>query len=154
MEPSSSSASSTSSLVHQSGSVDFIHYGVGGAGNYRRAELVPSAALPPSIPTMTGASGPFSSGIGGAGNIHDVSERAVISFQEELARSRTRDDSSATGYFIGIGGAGNRRGCKRSRASRTFSSRASAYSEEPLPIGAADVLWRKISKALAFARLP
>lgn len=154
MQASPSPASSTSSLVHQSGPVDFIHYGVGGAGNYRRAEPVPSAALPSSLPTMTRISGPFASGIGGAGNIHDASERAVISFQEELARSRTRDNSWPTGYFIGIGGAGNRRGSKRSRASSTYSSQASAYSDDPLPICGADMLWKKISKAFALGGLP
>ena len=151
MRPSSTSVSSTSSLVHRRASADYIHYGIGGAGNYCKAELASSTALPSSVPTMTRANGPFSSGIGGAGNIRDASERAVISFQEELARSRTRDNSSPTGYFIGIGGAGNRRGTKHSRASSTSSSQASAYSEEPLPVGGADMLWRKFSKAFAFA---
>lgn len=103
---------------------------------------------------MSRVNGPFSTGIGGAGNIHDASKRAVISFTEGLARRRTRDDSSPAGYFVGIGGAGNRRGSKRSRASSTSSSQASAYSEEALPVGGADMLWRKISRVLAFKGLP
>jgi len=149
MRQSSSSFSSTSSLVEESGSAGFIHYGIGGAGNYRKAEPVFPAAALSYVPTMPRPRGPFSSGIGGAGNIRHASERAVISFEEELARSRARDNSSPTLYFVGIGGAGNRRGSRHSSPVSSSTSPGSPYSKYPLPIGGADVLWKRISKALA-----
>ncbi|MCJ1368009.1 hypothetical protein MMC16_007147 [Acarospora aff. strigata] len=153
MRSSSPSSSSTSSLVDRSGSVGFIHYGVGGAGNYRRVESTSLTALPP-VPTNFRALGPFSSGIGGAGNIHEASERAMVSDHEELARSKIREKSSPSAHFIGIGGAGNRRGSRRSSASSNSASQGTEYSEDPLPIGGADMLWKKISKVFGFKTAP
>ncbi|KAI9881421.1 MAG: hypothetical protein M1830_003428 [Pleopsidium flavum] len=129
-----------------SSSAGFIHYGVGGAGNYRKVEPSSPAAARPSVPMMPRAAEPFSSGIGGAGNIHHPSERAVISFDEGLVRSRARENSSPTPYFVGVGGAGNRRGRRQSSAASPSTSPGSPYSKHPLPIGGADMLWKKISK--------
>lgn len=148
MRQSSSSLSSTSSLVNRSGSVAFIHYGIGGAGNYRRVGSANSESDLTSAPTRPRPLARFSSGIGGAGNIHLASERAVISTNEELARNRVRDKNYPSPYFIGIGGAGNRRSSHSSFSSISSTPRPS-YSEKPLPIGGADVLWKRISKAFA-----
>lgn len=46
----------------------------------------------------------FTSGRGGAGNVHSSSERAIFSFDEELERDLRR---AAPVYHVGRGGAGN-----------------------------------------------
>ncbi|KAJ6083913.1 hypothetical protein N7486_010713 [Penicillium sp. IBT 16267x] len=46
----------------------------------------------------------FTSGRGGAGNVHASSERAIFSFDEELERDLRR---AAPVYHVGRGGAGN-----------------------------------------------
>jgi hypothetical protein len=46
----------------------------------------------------------FTSGRGGAGNVHNSSERAIFSFDEELERDLRR---AAPVYHVGRGGAGN-----------------------------------------------
>ena len=74
---------------------NYVHYGRGGAGNYMRA--TPSTlSKTASIASATSSnkalsahgSTKFSSGRGGAGNIHPSSERAIFRFDEELARER------------------------------------------------------------------
>jgi Protein of unknown function (DUF3602) len=47
-------------------------------------------------------------GRGGAGNVcHQPSERAIFSFDEELARQLSQDRHAAPVYHVGRGGAGN-----------------------------------------------
>ena len=49
----------------------------------------------------------FSTGRGGAGNVHRESERAIFSFDEELARQQKMMDHQTPYYHVGRGGAGN-----------------------------------------------
>ncbi|KLJ13807.1 hypothetical protein EMPG_11261 [Blastomyces silverae] len=50
----------------------------------------------------------FTSGRGGAGNVHSYGERAIFSFDEELERQLRREKEVAPVFHVGRGGAGNR----------------------------------------------
>lgn len=154
MSPSPSSASSsTSSLVNDSASAHkYMRMGIGGAGNYRKGANV--AAAPP-IPHMSAKRGTrvFTSGIGGAGNVHSANERSHVNFEEEIARSRALKKGSHQHVSFGIGGAGNRVDTRAvapaAPSTLASSSSSSVYSKEPLPYGAVDILRRKLSSAFA-----
>jgi hypothetical protein len=92
-----------------------VYYaGRGGAGNVTRVN-------PKDLTDGATASGPasrikltapptnalFTSGRGGAGNIHREKERAMFSFDEELAQQERLREHAAPVYHIGRGGAGN-----------------------------------------------
>lgn len=92
----------------------YIHSGRGGAGNTFKAPKTtngvtargPASTFGSEIPK---SSSKFSSGRGGAGNIHEPSERAIFSFDEELERQTTREQMLKEGavWHVGRGGAGN-----------------------------------------------
>ncbi|KAH8821164.1 hypothetical protein F5884DRAFT_76893 [Xylogone sp. PMI_703] len=94
----------------------YTHSGRGGAGNTFRAPQTtrgPDATGPAShfkdgIPFNSNAR--FSSGRGGAGNVHYNRERTIFSFDEELQRQTTREMKEKQGgstWHVGRGGAGN-----------------------------------------------
>ena len=117
-------------------SSSYIATGRGGAGNIKRA--------PPSVTRGSDAYGPaslcsslnspssgkrvFMSGRGGAGNAHHPSERAIFSFDEELASQMARERSAAPVYHVGRGGAGNVYG-KEMRDERSVTRKASNDSD-------------------------
>jgi len=85
----------------------YIHSGRGGAGNKYRVpktgEL--STSLKSVVPVP---SSKFRVGRGGAGNIHEASERAVVSLDEELERREREEKKEEESVFhVGRGGAGN-----------------------------------------------
>jgi hypothetical protein len=90
-----------------------MHTGRGGAGNVisLRGTVTTSgeSAEGPASLTPLDAHPPknFLSGRGGAGNIHNFSERAIFSFDEELERQMRREKEVAPVFHIGRGGAGN-----------------------------------------------
>ena len=98
---------------HPSTPAPTIYYGRGGAGNVTR--------VPKNITSGQDASGPasriklspppsnalFTSGRGGAGNIHREKERAMFSFDQELVQQERLREHAAPVYHIGRGGAGN-----------------------------------------------
>lgn len=94
---------------------NYIHSGRGGAGNTFKAPKTsnPRTASGPASRFEGGlpeTSTKFSSGRGGAGNIHHTSEKQPFSFDDELDRQRTREKklkSSGAAYHVGRGGAGN-----------------------------------------------
>jgi hypothetical protein len=109
----------------------YVHSGRGGAGNTFKAPKTsnPSTARGPA--SLLGAELPqtgskFSSGRGGAGNIHNSSERAIFSFDEELERQSTREKKMKDGavWHVGRGGAGNY-ASSRPTSSRKDSSSSS-----------------------------
>ena len=120
----------------------YLHTGRGGAGNVHNVS-------PSSVTDGRTASGPASrtnlpppptnayymSGRGGAGNVHTNKERAIFSFDEELALQQKMLEHQAPVYHVGRGGAGNlydERAPGASRqgsASSTFSD-GSAASEK------------------------
>ena len=96
----------------------YVYAGRGGAGNYARYNskdltVGHEATGPASRTTLSPAPSnqKFTSGRGGAGNTFTRSEkeRAIFSFDEELARDQKLMDarSKAPIYHIGRGGAGN-----------------------------------------------
>ncbi|KAH0542339.1 hypothetical protein FGG08_003276 [Glutinoglossum americanum] len=124
---------------------NYIHGGRGGAGNYRRVDPTKSASapLPTSRPISidshrSTASGVYSCGRGGAGNMHAGSERAIFSFDEEIKRERVREEGAAPIYHVGRGGAGNF--AKRDGG----DDNASRYSSESTRSGI-EQLWGKLS---------
>ncbi|MCJ1304941.1 hypothetical protein MMC08_007754 [Hypocenomyce scalaris] len=151
--------SSKSSLIAgDRNSKVYFHQGIGGAGNYRKVE--PSKLSNSSTrsnysrqhrPHMARSMREFfSSGIGGAGNVHSRSEAAILSSSEELARARARESNIPTSWYYGIGGIGNHRKSTRQVSGSpgsSLSSREPGYSDQALPLGAANALKRKMTNA-------
>ncbi|KAL3479888.1 hypothetical protein BJX99DRAFT_221402 [Aspergillus californicus] len=87
-----------------------LHTARGGAGNIislKNTKTTPSrsATGPPSLTRLDSHTpSTFTTGRGGAGNVHSSSERAIFSFDEELEREMRR---AAPVYHVGRGGAGN-----------------------------------------------
>ncbi|KAB8079234.1 hypothetical protein BDV29DRAFT_165147 [Aspergillus leporis] len=87
-----------------------LHTARGGAGNIislKNTKTTDSrTATGPASLTRLDSRAPttFTSGRGGAGNVHSSSERAIFSFDEELERDLRR---AAPVYHVGRGGAGN-----------------------------------------------
>jgi len=129
----------------------YFHGGIGGAGNYRKIPRLsdpdpdPTTSTPRSRPPRRWHQHIFSSGIGGAGNMHTRGEEAALTEAEEEARVRARDvQHPRLRWFVGIGGLGNRR-TRRMEAPRSgFEGSTGGYSAEALPYGAADIMRRKI----------
>ncbi|OQD74485.1 hypothetical protein PENDEC_c010G02440 [Penicillium decumbens] len=87
-----------------------VYTGRGGQGNVislKNTTTTPSrtATGPASLARLDSRTpSTFTSGRGGAGNVHSSSERAIFSFDEELERDLRR---AAPVYHVGRGGAGN-----------------------------------------------
>jgi hypothetical protein len=87
-----------------------VYTGRGGSGNVislKNTKTTDSrTATGPASLTRLDSRTPttFTSGRGGAGNVHSSSERAIFSFDEELERDLRR---AAPVYHVGRGGAGN-----------------------------------------------
>lgn len=111
-----------------------IHTQRGGAGNVINLKNTRTTdsqtATGPASRTRLDTRGPpanFTSGRGGAGNVHKSSERAIFSFDEELERDLRR---AAPVYHVGRGGAGNTVRGRNTAAARTGSESTTndAYS--------------------------
>ncbi|KKK19452.1 hypothetical protein P175DRAFT_0497438 [Aspergillus ochraceoroseus IBT 24754] len=95
---------------HPSVSRPALHTARGGAGNVislKNTKTTDShmATGPASLTRLDSHVAPtFKSGRGGAGNVHNSSERAIFSFDEELERDLRQ---AAPVYHVGRGGAGN-----------------------------------------------
>ncbi|RAL08114.1 DUF3602 domain-containing protein [Aspergillus homomorphus CBS 101889] len=106
-----------------------LHTARGGAGNVinlKGTKTTPSqTATGPASLTRLDSRVPttFTSGRGGAGNVHSSSERAIFSFDEELERELRR---AAPVYHVGRGGAGNM--VFRDDSSSSLSRKLSASS--------------------------
>ncbi|OAX77091.1 hypothetical protein ACJ72_08614 [Emergomyces africanus] len=92
-----------------------MHTSRGGAGNVislKTTTTTPgqSATGPASVVARLDKTRPqdrFTSGRGGAGNVHSYGERAIFSFDEELERQLRREKEVAPVFHVGRGGAGN-----------------------------------------------
>ncbi|KAF2707858.1 hypothetical protein K504DRAFT_410550, partial [Pleomassaria siparia CBS 279.74] len=141
---------------HPSVPASHIYYsGRGGAGNATRVS-------PSKITSGRHASGPasltklnpppsnalFMSGRGGAGNVHRERERAMFSFDEELAQQERLREHAAPIYHVGRGGAGNAVSDMYPRTSRTnsASSQASADSDKDGVRRSIEGAWNKVSR--------
>ncbi|KAJ4299127.1 hypothetical protein N0V90_004371 [Kalmusia sp. IMI 367209] len=130
-----------------------FYAGRGGAGNVTRVN-------PKNITAAADASGPasriklspppsnalFSSGRGGAGNIHREKERAMFSFDEELAQQERLREHAAPVYHIGRGGAGNLVE-ERQKTSRQNSASSTLSSDSDRRVrGSIEGAWHKMSR--------
>lgn len=109
------SASSSYKVVepHPRAPTTYIHTSRGGAGNIVKADPItkgPDATGPASRhPTLRNPNrSVFTSGRGGAGNLHSNSERAIFSFDEELEAQMRQMQDLAPVCYVGRGGAGNK----------------------------------------------
>jgi hypothetical protein len=141
---------------HPSVPASAIYYGRGGAGNITRAPQLTSGADAsgpasriklPSPPSNSR----FLSGRGGAGNVHREKERAMFSFDEELAQQERLREHAAPVYHIGRGGAGNLMGDAEGRKARTGStssreSEASAASAGGAGRRSGESAWEKVTR--------
>ncbi|PGH15326.1 hypothetical protein AJ79_02492 [Helicocarpus griseus UAMH5409] len=90
-----------------------MHTSRGGAGNVislKNTTTTPaqSATGPASVTRLDNRTPTrYTSGRGGAGNVHSSSERAIFSFDEELERQLRREKEVAPVFHVGRGGAGN-----------------------------------------------
>jgi len=149
--------SSTSSLMTDLSKRNtvYFHGGIGGAGNYRKIPRLedsepttstPRPRQPRRLHLPRWHQNIFSSGIGGAGNMHTRGEEAALTEAEEEAKARARDiQPPRLRWFVGIGGVGNRRTRRQESPSSGYSgTTGGAYSAEALPYGAADIMRRKM----------
>jgi len=133
-----------------------VYYsGRGGAGNATRVN-------PQTITAGADATGPasriklspppsnafFASGRGGAGNMHREKERAMFSFDEELAQQERLRENAAPVYHIGRGGAGNLFGTEeRKKTSRQNSASSNMSSDSERRVrGSIEGAWQKVSR--------
>ena len=89
----------------------------------------------------------FTSGVGGAGNMHTRAEEASLTPEEEVARARIRQSHFAKRWFVGIGGMGNMRSSRRQQSpSSDYSDfiKTAEQANRPAHIGAAEALKRKL----------
>jgi hypothetical protein len=126
--------------------------GRGGAGNVTRVN-------PQDVTPGPDASGPasriklppppsnalFTSGRGGAGNMYREKERAMFSFDEELAQQERLREHAAPVYHVGRGGAGNLVDEMQQRKPSTSSSHDSADSDGGVR-RSIEGAWHKVSR--------
>ena len=151
------SSTDTSSYHKKPGETRYVHWGIGGAGNYKKSD--------PSVARLTKTfwrlslnrcKTSFSTGIGGSGNIRAGTQAAALSSNEQAIRARAYHERAPDIYHFGIGGMGNqaRRGHVQTiipsleprpiDASPLPSEPSPQYSDQPLRIGAADRLAAKL----------
>jgi len=133
--------------------------GRGGAGNVTRVnpENVtsgPNATGPASRVKLTPppSNAYFTSGRGGAGNLHREKERAMFSFDEELAQQERLREHAAPVYHIGRGGAGNAIDEMHPRTHRQNSSSSNASSDSDASHSVRHSIegaWHRVSKQFA-----
>ncbi len=113
-------------------STTYMRCGRGGAGNTFRAPAPSpvstriSSSTSASIFGNTTSPRRFFSGVGGAGNAHEASERPDVSLDTQFQRIAAREDNIAQTGHCGIGGAGNVYRRKESDA----SSSGHSYSDD------------------------
>ncbi|KAG5994767.1 hypothetical protein E4U52_000763 [Claviceps spartinae] len=138
-------------------STSFIRCGRGGAGNTFRASsktassTITTTTITATPTTKTSSSRRVFGGIGGAGNVHPVTEMPspTESLDDALRHAAARD-GAPVGY-CGRGGAGNIYRCKdknRDAASLSSSSSCSVASLESKSSSSAR-LWNRLSSSLS-----
>jgi hypothetical protein len=136
---------------HPHTTTPYIRTARGGAGNIVKSSFSQSitASMPaPRSSTDQKRPSTFKSGRGGAGNVHQSSERAIFSFDEELERQMRHQEAMAPVYHVGRGGAGNMiYGDSSTTASHKDSETASAISASSSQSGA-DIAARTVRKSL------
>jgi hypothetical protein len=148
-----SSSSRSYSLVepHPHATTPYIHTARGGAGNtFKATSSANSFTIPVSIPRKSvehKQPSTFKSGRGGAGNVHQSSERAIFSFDEELERQMRQQEAMAPVYHVGRGGVGNMIYTDSSSARRNDPETSSTRSTSSVESGA-DTATRTVRRSL------
>lgn len=137
----------------------YYHSGRGGAGNttyIRDARTITNGqtAMGPASAGKIASPSPnayFASGRGGAGNLHRSKERAMFSFDEELAQQQRLQSHAAPVYHIGRGGAGNFVDEKATARKNSASSVSSTDSDESPSRGRRSVedAWHRLTRSLS-----
>ena len=126
----------------------YYHNGIGGRGNYHKRddETDPTSHQQRRSNISRSIAAFFSGSIGGYGNFHHVSEVPTSTGDEELAHSKVRELHLPSRWFVRIGRFGNRRPRRQYSPSSDMSASTvtSEYGNQALPLGAADVMRRKI----------
>ncbi|KAG6055012.1 hypothetical protein E4U17_003294 [Claviceps sp. LM77 group G4] len=140
-------------------STSFIRCGRGGAGNTFRASsktasttTTITATITATPTTKTSSSRRVLGGIGGAGNVHPVTEMPspTESLDDALRHAAARDDASV-GY-CGRGGAGNiyrRKDKDRDAASLSSSSSSCSVASLESKSSSSAKLWNRLSSSLS-----
>ncbi|KUJ19800.1 uncharacterized protein LY89DRAFT_461538 [Mollisia scopiformis] len=108
---SSTSSSSSHTFFHTR---QYSKSGIGGIGNFHNTSSILSSPSTPYISPRT--SGTFSTSIGGAGNVRNLSERPTVSLSTKLEREEAQRRAAAKYWHHGIGGAGNKTGADNERS--------------------------------------
>jgi hypothetical protein len=145
---------------HPSVPASNIYYaGRGGAGNVMRVDPKdvtpgPTASGPASRIKLTPppSNALFTTGRGGAGNVHREKERAMFSFDEELAQQERLREHAAPVYHIGRGGAGNAVDEMHPRPQRQNSSSSDVSSGSESGVRrSVEGVWGRVSKSFSRA---
>lgn len=137
-------SSMPSALVRGRPKTTYYHNGIGGRGNYhKRAEDTDPTAHQQRRPHFPRSIAAFFSG---NGNLHNASKTPTLTEEEELSHGKVRELHFPSRWFIGIGGLRNRRARRQHSSSSDMSATTmtSEYSTQALPLGAADIIRRKI----------
>lgn len=123
----------------------YYHNGIGGRGNYHKRSEESDTKQRRSH--FIWALAALFSSSGGSSNVHHTAEE--LSLREdlpELKGSRLRESHFPSRWFNGIGRFGNRRTRRQHSPASDMSCTTvtSEYRAHPLPVGAADVMRRKI----------
>lgn len=135
---------------HPQATTPYIHSARGGAGNVANASSTTNgcnasgpASRHPHLSTPRRSV--FSSGRGGAGNLHSCSERTIFSFDEELEREMRQTENMAPVCYVGRGGSGNKAYLNASSRSGESSDSDSCRSTNS-SLSGGDALNRKLKK--------
>ncbi|KAG6033666.1 hypothetical protein E4U19_005346 [Claviceps sp. Clav32 group G5] len=138
-------------------STSFIRCGRGGAGNTFRASsktasTITTTTITATPTTKTSSSRRVFGGIGGAGNVHPVTEMPspTESLDDALRHAAARDGASV-GY-CGRGGAGNvyrRKDKDRDAASLSSSSSSCSVASLESKSSSSAKLWNRLSSSLS-----
>ncbi|KAF1837690.1 hypothetical protein BDW02DRAFT_576970 [Decorospora gaudefroyi] len=138
----------------------YMYSGRGGAGNAMRikpSEVTagPTASGPASRTKLTPppSNAMYATGRGGAGNMKR-SERAMFSFDEELAQQERLRSQQAPVYHIGRGGAGNlvdemKPRSQRQNSASSSSSVESVQSEKDGVRRSMENAWQRLSRKVS-----
>lgn len=142
---------------HPSVGSSYIYSGRGGAGNAMRIKSTEvtagaTASGPASRVKLTAppTNAFYATGRGGAGNMKKT-ERAMFSFDEELAQQERLRSQQAPVYHIGRGGAGNLVDEQKPRTLRTnsASSASSVESEKDGVRRSVESAWNRLSRRVS-----
>lgn len=137
-------SSMPSPLARRRPKTTYYHNGIGGRGNYhKRAEDTDPTSHQQRRSNFPRSIAAFFSG---SENLQNASKTPTFKEEEELSHPKVRELHFPSRWFISIGSLGNRRARRQHSPSSDMSATTvtSEHSTQALPLGAADVMRRKI----------